>query len=91
MTSQSKQGHGCHGCCAGVGYARCYAGYMQELWLGAMPEQERQACKQKAEQVSSGHQHVCQNNHHMAGGGLLVGVVMHLLHQIIGDDHYLLP
>lgn len=30
------------------------------------------------------------DNYHMAGGGLLAGVVMHLLHQIIGDDHYLL-
>lgn len=61
------------------------------VMLDVMPELNRQACKYKAgQQVSNGRQHICHNKHDMAGGGLLVDIVMHLLHQIIGDDHDLL-
>ena len=52
-----------------------------------MPQLIREVDRQTEaeEQISSLHHHI-----HQADGGLLFDIVLHLLHQVIGDDHYLL-
>lgn len=50
-----------------VSWVLCWCQICQELcqicarvMVDVMPEQEQQACRQKAEHISRGHQHICQ-------------------------------